>query len=91
MQYNAKVDTNQAEIVEELRARGFVVVDVHACAPFDLVVIGWYSVFLVEVKSEKGRLTKRESAFREMLNAAGMGSVYLIATSADDVLELFEI
>ena len=96
-EYNAKVDANQPEIVSELRAAGFLVIDAHSSLPFDLVVIGFGSppwqdvtrVCLVEVKSPGGRLTAREAKFRDELQASGRDGVYLIATSAADVLRWF--
>ena len=92
-EYNAKVDSNQPEIVAELRANGLTVVDVHACAPFDLVVIGereyTIRVCLVEIKSPGGKLTSRERMFWGGLVGAEYDDIYLVATSAADVLRWF--
>jgi len=94
-EYDARVDKNQAAIVEELRAAGLTVVDVHSCAPFDLIVIsaryevGHGQVCLVEIKSPGGRLTARETKFLDELKASGRDGVYLIAYDAADVLRWF--
>lgn len=92
-EYNARVDANQQSIIQEMRANGFTVIDLHACAPFDLIVIGYrrgrVNVCLVEIKSPGGKLTAREAKFWDELNADGFDGMYLIAYDAADVLRWF--
>ena len=89
----AKVDTNQPQIVRELRALGFRVDNVSQVKKlYDLVVTG--KVFgshevrtiRVEVKSEGGTLTPDE---REYHNSDPYPETLLIAYSTEDILEWF--
>ena len=68
MRYDAKVDTNQPEIVQAFRTMGYTVHDTHRLGQGfpDLLVsggrLGERNV-LIEVKGDKGRLTADEKDF----------------------------
>ena len=81
-----KPDGNQAEIVEDLRARGFDV-DIVAHLPglYDLVVCKAVCV-RVEVKDEGGKLTDTEKEYYEKQKHK---SSYILARSAADVVHWF--
>ena len=87
----ARVDTNQASIVEELRARGFLVAITHRLGGGfpDIVVAGrdWGGtpqVLLVEIKSKGGRLTPAEKKFMEEWRVFA-----IVAYSVADILRGF--
>ena len=95
-----KPDSNQAEIVEELRSLGFDV-DIICDLPglYDLVVSGRRHIMYgsnlisslccslrVEVKTEKGLVTDREF---EYYNNQLHKDSYIVARSAADVLRWF--
>ena len=65
MRKRAKIDGNQAEIVEALRTVGFKVLSLapmgNGCP--DLLVCRGYDLRLVEVKSDKGKLTEDQERF----------------------------
>ena len=89
-----KPDSTTAAIVEELRARGYLVIYAKGL-PFDLLVIGYHRLeyrtacVMVECKAEGGRFTPREIAFQAELQAAGFMSVYCVATCARHVQACF--
>ena len=92
MRRAAKVDANQAQIVEELRAAGFDVDLVHQVKKlYDIVVSGvpsWCnrSVALrVEIKMPGETLTAGEMEFWNKCKHKNL----IIARSADDVLRWF--
>ena len=63
----AKVDANQAEIIDGLRALGVYVIDTHRLGDGfpDLVAYTWFAGWqLLEVKAPRGRLTKAEKALQ---------------------------
>jgi hypothetical protein len=70
-QYAAKADSNQAEIVEELRARGYKVTHTHTLGGGrpDIMVGGFSYIFdafmllWVEIKADDGKLTEAEAKF----------------------------
>ena len=81
-----KPDTNQEEIVRELRARGFDVdVVCHLPGLYDLVVSKDVAV-RVEVKSEQGELTESEKDYYDRQKHKGS---YIIARSVGDILRWF--
>lgn len=62
MRYAAKVDANQSQIVETLRAAGYTVCLMHAVGRGfpDLLASKNGNMWLLEVKAKRGRLTKPE-------------------------------
>lgn len=87
-----KPDTSTSAIVEDLRARGYLVIYAKGL-PFDLLVIGFHrlemhtAVVLVECKNagEKIEFTRRELRFQDELAEAGYMAVYCVATEAGHV------
>ena len=76
MRLNARVDSNQAEIVAALRARGWTVLHLHTLgrgAP-DLCVGTSRGNVLLEVKSKGGKLTQAEKVFA----AQWLGPLYTV-------------
>jgi len=65
MKLKAKVDRNQAEIVEFLRSKGATVFCSHQIGKgFPDLVVGYKGKnFLIEVKNTKGKLTPKEKEF----------------------------
>ena len=65
MRLRARVDTNQKEIVTELRKRGFEVIHLHKEGKGvpDLLVSSSGEMWLVEVKSLKGKYTMDQLQF----------------------------
>lgn len=85
MRYDAKADANQPEIVEALRAAGYTVQHLHTVGQGvpDLLVSKHGSMWLLEVKTPKGRLTKCEKEWIETWDAP----VYIVR-SPEDALEV---
>lgn len=89
----AKVDGNQNEIVEDLRTLGFRVDIVSQLKKlYDLVVTGKTGkgdvrTVRVELKVEKGRMTKDEVEYHE---AERYPETLIIAKSTEDVLKWFK-
>ena len=89
-----KPDRPTAAIVEELRARGYVV-EYARGMPFDLLVIGhsrttgMTACLLVECKVKGGRFTARELRFQAELVDRSYQGVYTVATSARDITIVF--
>jgi hypothetical protein len=91
-----KPDASAAAIVEDLRARGYVV-EYAKGLPFDLLVIGYHRLeyrticVIVECKNEgePPRFTPRERRFQDELENAGFMSVYCVATCAEHVRACF--
>lgn len=89
--YYPHPDANQPQMIDDLLALGFVVIDCSRWADvFDLLVYGpdietgkwlWRPV---EVKTDSGALTEQQEAFLELYP----GSV-VVAREAEDVLEAF--
>lgn len=79
-----RVDSNQAEIVAALRAVGAAVQSLasigHGCP--DVLCFFRRQLFLLEVKSPRGRLTAEEAAWHE----AWPGAVYVVR-SVDEALD----
>ena len=85
---NAKVDTNQPEIVKALRKAGAVVKHVHQLKNlFDILVYYNGNTYNVEIKqSHKHKLTDGELSCKNDLNSVGVK--YWVITSIDDALEM---
>lgn len=86
--HNAHPDANQQEIVDTLRACGFLVVNVSRwCSIPDLFVWGWSDRHEMalwtapEIKTEKGGLTDTQQKLMEQYPGA-----YLLAREPDDIL-----
>ena len=60
-----RTDSNQVEVMEALRAAGYMVFDAHRLGKGfpDLVVCKYRNVYLVEVKTKDGKLTPDEREF----------------------------
>lgn len=81
----AKVDANQGEIVEAIRAAGYYVCDTHALGngfPDLLCVNKHGQVILFEIKTPSGRLTHDELKFHHEFR----GPLYIVR-SAEMALE----
>jgi hypothetical protein len=62
--YAKRRDENERGIIEKLESFGYAVEPL-GDAPFDLLVTRDGRVWLLEVKSKRGKLTPRQVAFRE--------------------------
>jgi hypothetical protein len=80
----ARVDSNQAEIVDALRKAGARVWDCHRYGGGfpDLLILYHGAILLIEVKSKGGRMTEEEQVFYNEYQE-GMVVVY----SAEEALE----
>ncbi len=85
---NAKVDTNQKEIVTALRRSGAIVKHVHQLKKlFDILVYYNGKTFNVEIKtSKKHKLTAGELECKELIESVGV-KLWVI-TSIDEALEM---
>lgn len=85
MRRAAKVDTNHAEVVNALRAAGATVKSTASLGKgFPDLVVGWRNRnWLMEVKTETGKLTADESRFFDEWG----GMVWLVR-SPDDALKV---
>ncbi len=87
----ARVDANQAEIVEYIRARGATVVLMHTVGEgMPDLLVGWGRwTMLVEVKTKTGTLTPRQ---KEWHAAWKGGKVYIIRSidEAETMLRTLE-
>lgn len=88
-----KVDANQAEIVQTLRAVGLRCHDTSALPNFVDAVVSGYSLrhnadiaVLVEFKTERGKLTDSQKALRALYGADGP---LIVARTANEVLRWF--
>lgn len=86
MRRDARVDANQAEIVEALRQVGAVVFDTHALGGgfLDIAVLFRGAVHLIEIKMPGGKLTPAEQEFHD---AWGNSPFVHIVYSMEDALE----
>ena len=73
MRRNARVDRNQKEIVEELRAFGAEVLHIHQLKNcFDILVFWNGNIYPMEIKaSTKDTLTEGEQIFKDKIEAVG--------------------
>lgn len=71
MRYDAKADSNQVEIVDALRTAGCTVQHLHTVGRGvpDLLVSRHGNMYLLEVKTEHGRLTKCEQEWIDAWDA----------------------
>ncbi len=94
MRQAARTDSNQKEVVAALRQAGFRVDLTHRLGNGfpDVVVTGYnhntgnIDALLVEIKTEKGKLTKDE---KEYFEDYPEGGPLIIARSAEDVMRWF--
>ncbi len=88
---NAKVDTNQKEIVTALRRCGAVVKHVHQLKNlFDILVFFRNETYCVEIKTDhKKKLTTGELECKELIESVGVK--YWVITSIDEALEMIKI
>lgn len=92
MKRNAKVDSNQKEIVEALRGVGCYVLHLHQLKnAFDLLIAWRGHVWIVEVKSDKQppskqKLTEGEQKCSDALQSVGVK--YNVITSPEQALRL---
>jgi hypothetical protein len=82
-----KVDANQPGIVSDLRQAGLGVIPLHTVGKGcpDLVVSSPYRMILVELKTEKGRLTAAQGGFL----ATWPGVPVLVAENSETILRAF--
>lgn len=83
--YGWSTDANQAEIVSKLRQCGLGVLDLSGVgggAP-DLLVFDSESYWLVEIKTEKGKLSKNQIKF----HTEHRGPAILVVTTAEEIIE----
>ena len=87
---NAKVDSNQKEIVSALRKAGAIVKHVHQLKKlFDILVYYNGKTYSVEIKtSNKHKLTKGEIECKNDLESVGVK--YWIIYSVEDALEMIK-
>ena len=81
-----KIDGNQTEIIEALRAAGFYVFD---CSRMgrgfpDLLVNSYARVVLMEIKTQEGRLTPAEQKF----HAEYKGELYIVRSVEDALIAM---
>jgi hypothetical protein len=83
----ARKDKNHNQIADELRQAGFRVLDLYQVGDGcpDMLVCGHGRQVLVEIKSDRGKLTAQEGLF---FASWDIGLV-MIARSAEDVIEWF--
>jgi len=88
---NAKVDTNQPEIVKALRRVGAVVKHVHQLKKlFDILVFFNGQVYCVEIKQDKKKkLTPGEQECKDLIESVGVK--YWIIHSIDEALEMIKL
>ena len=87
----AKVDKNQAEIVEALRKVGAVVKHVHQLKNlFDVLVFYRGETYCVEIKSSrKSKLSPGEQECKEELESVGVA--YWIIYDVNDAMRMLKI
>ncbi|MCH2043981.1 MAG: hypothetical protein MK212_07530 [Saprospiraceae bacterium] len=87
----AKVDKNQAQIVEALRKVGAVVKHVHQLKNlFDVLVFYRGNTYCVEIKSSrKSKLTEGELECKQELESVGVA--YWVIYSVDDAMKMLKI
>ncbi|KKN56388.1 hypothetical protein LCGC14_0572990 [marine sediment metagenome] len=81
--YAKRTDPNQAEIVDALRKAGAWVYVAHQ--PFDLLVAFRGELNLLEVKTDKGRLNKKQKCMIEEMRVRS-GCCPLVVRSVDEAL-----
>jgi hypothetical protein len=87
MQRAARVDKNQGEIVQLLRAHGAKVRSVAQLKKaFDILVFFEGKTYVVEIKDGNKPLTEGEIEFKNMVESAGV--TYNVVRCADDALKM---
>ena len=88
---NAKVDTNQPEIVKALRRVGAVVKHVHQLKKlFDILVFFNGKTYCVEIKQDKKKkLTPGEQECKDLIESVGVK--YWVIHSIDEALEMIKL
>jgi Holliday junction resolvase len=88
---NAKVDSNQKEIVTALRRSGAVVKHVHQLKKlFDILVYFNGKTYSVEIKQDKKKnLTPGELECKELIESVGVK--YWVIHSIDEALEMIKL
>jgi hypothetical protein len=83
--YAARIDSNQAEIMDALRKCGVWCKDMHWCGRGVLDILAWDSggAFWVECKTGNEKLTEAEQRFVDSYPGE-----WYIARSVEDVVEL---
>jgi hypothetical protein len=93
-----KPDANQAEIIDQLRALGFIVHDISGLGGdcLDLFVMGWnretqmWSIAQVEIKTDDGALTVGEEMYIDrVMEMTDDCAPVIVARSVEDVLRWF--
>lgn len=81
MKYKRKTDVNHVEIIKELRAANFTVVDLSAVGSGipDLLVSRNKRTYLVEIKSTTGILNTLQKEFRK----SWQGKIYVVRYKTD--------
>ena len=89
MRRNAKVDSNQKEIVQQMRDYGCVVLHTHQLKnAFDLLVGFKRKLYIVEVKNGSKKLTEGELRCKKMFNYVGID--YHVITSFNEFKNILE-
>ena len=88
MRRDAKVDSNQAEIVKGIRAMGGVVQHCHQLKnAFDILVGYNNKLYICEIKpTKKHKLTEGELKCKQMFNSVGVD--YHVISSIEDFKQL---
>lgn len=87
--YDCKKDSNSTEITDAFLERGWYVEDTSRVGPNaipgfpDCLCTKGYAMYLVEIKTKTGKLTKNEKTFR-----ARFSGNYVIVRSAQEVYDL---
>lgn len=83
----ARIDNNQKDIVDRLRAAGFSVVCLHTvgngCPDIAVGIDG--KTYLIEIKSDAGKLTGKQEAFFQ-----GWRGCAFVARSFEQIIETIE-
>lgn len=82
MRHAAKRDANEPDIIDALELAGWTVIPVSDTGVMDLLCIRRGVVKLLEVKSEKGKLTPAQEKTFARIHAAG-GTVHVVRTPAE--------
>ena len=82
MRHAAKRDANEPEIIRALELAGWTVIPISDTGVMDLLCIKRGIIKLLEVKSEKGKLTPAQEKTFARIHAAG-GTVHVVRTPAE--------
>ena len=84
MRWNSKTDSNHVEVCDALRKAGLSVLSLHRVgegAP-DILVSSSTEMWLVEIKTDKGKLNDRQKRF----HANWRGKPILVVKSAEEAI-----